>query len=56
MIPALVIAALLAIAAFGKGEPIPCAPQTCTAEQIAEQDPLPPVTVDMGPHRDGKVR
>lgn len=44
---------LLLIAAFGKGKPISCEPQTCTVEQYRETGvDIDPVPVNMGDHHD----
>lgn len=36
-------------------KPLPCELNLCTAEQWAEQDRLPTIPVDLGPHLAGRV-
>lgn len=47
--------AILACLGLGGCGTIPCAPNTCTADQLSAEDRLPPIPVDLGPYRDGKV-
>lgn len=54
MIAAILIAALLAWSAAGHAKPLPC-DALCTPAQAAADDRAPPVTVDLGPHRVGRV-
>jgi hypothetical protein len=54
MIAALVVAGLLALSVFGHGKPIPCEAHTCSAADEAAAERLQ-VTVDLGPHRVGRV-
>lgn len=53
MIAAIIIAALLTLSAAGHTKPLPC-DELCTPDQLAADERLS-VTVDLGPHRVGKV-
>ena len=54
MIAAIIIAALLTWAAAGHAKALPC-DTLCTADQLAADERLSPVPVDLGPRRDGTV-
>lgn len=47
MIGPVLIILLILWASTEQSQPIPCAPNTCTQEQLEEEEKLPPIPVEM---------